>query len=949
MENFQALPPLPPFAGAGEGADGDPAGLSTSSVLRQAQAAPGSAWDELRGGVGPFPEAAASGYVPLSQPWSEFLQHLGPQGLADMNPRMALLERQVRDNGISYNVYADADRPQRPWSLDLFPLMVDDLSWQQIEAGVLQRMRLLEHIMADTYGPQRLVKTGMLPTALVQGHPGYLHAMQGAAPVGGQHLALAAFDLARGPDGCWWMMSQRTEAPSGLGYLLENRLIISRQFPQAFEAMPVQRLAEAYRGLVDGLKQRSPAGADAHIALLTPGPYNETYFEHAYLARYLGLTLVQGGDLLVRQQKLYLKTLQGLQRVHGLLKRVDDAWLDPLELRADSTLGVPGLLQAVRAGNVLVANTPGSGFLESSALLGFMPALAKAVLGEVLKLPAIQSWWCGERSAMQQVLPRMADCVIKPSYPAFSGRHSFEPVMGRTLSQRERDEWSGRIFRDGTAHTLQAFLPVSHTPVWQADATAPAIGERPVILRVFALADAQGGWSVLPGGLARLGTREGIASMQRGGSSADVWVLARRQHAAHAAPAQSQNQTENQTNTQAPSPSQTLSQSQNQSQSQSPTQLQEQTQAQSASASLAGAPALSAGLASQSVLSVGSLEAMPALLPAQALPAQRQRIVTSRAAENLFWMGRYTERSENTLRLTRLALDVLGSEDQSCAPLVAWLNHMAVSHGLVVAGVPAAQQSRRVFERSLVAGLWDTQHTTGVGFNLKAVFLAASCVRERLSPEHWSLIEQAQNTILQPDVSDRHDPVQAQRVLVRTSQLMAALTGAQTDRMSRDDGWRLLSIGRHIERLDFLAYALASAVRAGALQEQAGFDAVLALFDSTISFHAQYQQSRTVGALLELLLTNADNPRALAWVAHTLRGRLARMGALAQGRTQTLADQVPQLVNADLRTLCPDGFHTTPALLSLLQDCRDAAHATSDSLNALFFAHSGESSQSVGA
>jgi uncharacterized circularly permuted ATP-grasp superfamily protein len=197
---------------------------------------------------------------------------------------------------------------------------------------------------------------------------------------------------------------------------------------------------------VDGLKQRSPGGADAHIALLTPGPYNETYFEHAYLARYLGLTLVQGGDLLVRHQKLYLKTLQGLQRVHGLLKRVDDAWLDPLELRAESTLGVPGLLKVVRAGNALVANAPGSGFLESSALLGFMPALAQSLLGEELRLPAIPSWWCGERSAMQQVLPRMADCVIKPSYPAFSGRNSFEPVVGRKLSQHERDEWSGRIF-----------------------------------------------------------------------------------------------------------------------------------------------------------------------------------------------------------------------------------------------------------------------------------------------------------------------------------------------------------------------------------------------------------------------------------------------------------------------------------------------------------------------
>jgi len=909
VENYKTFSPQPGSVRAVA------SGRSTQDVLRQAQAAPPGVWDEFNGGVDMNPPEGNPDFVPLSGPWAEFVQHLGPQGLAGLNPRVAQLERQVRDNGISYNVYADADRPQRPWSLDLLPLMVDALSWQQIESGVLQRMRLLEHIMFDAYGPQRLLKTGMLPTALVQGHPGYLHAMQGVSPVGGQHLALAAFDLARGPDGCWWMLSQRTEAPSGLGYLLENRLLISRQFPQAFEAMPVQRLADAYRGLVDGLKQRSPAGADAHIALLTPGPYNETYFEHAYLARYLGLTLVQGGDLLVRHQKLYLKTLQGLQRVHGLLKRVDDAWLDPLELRAESSLGVPGLLQVVRAGNVLLANAPGSGFLESSALLGFMPALSQSVLGEELRLPAIPSWWCGERSAMQQVLPRMGDCVIKPSYPAFSSRHSFEPVLGRMLSQRARDEWSGRIFRDGAAHTLQAFLPISHTPVWQADAQAPSIGARPVILRVFALANAQGGWTVLPGGLARLGTREGIASMQRGGSSADVWVLTGRSGAPDGAAALD-----------------------DQGQNQHLCQGQSHSQSQTASAPAPDGPA-----------PLHAWQGTASLTPTLAAGALRQRIVTSRAAENLFWMGRYTERGENILRLTRLSLDVLGSEDQTCAPLIAWLNQLAVAHGLVVAGVPAAQQSRRVFERSLVAGLWDTQHTTGVGFNLKAVFLAASCVRERLSPEHWSLIEQAQNTLLQPDVTDQHDPVQAQRVLVRTSQLMAGLTGAQTDRMTRDDGWRLLSIGRHIERLDFLAQALSCAVGAGALQEQAGFDAVLALFDSTISFHAQYQQSRTVSALLELLLTNADNPRALAWVAHTLRARLARMGTLADGGTEALAARVPQLASADLRALCPDGVQTTPALLALLQDCRDAARTTSDSLNTLFFAHSGESSQSVGA
>jgi uncharacterized circularly permuted ATP-grasp superfamily protein/uncharacterized alpha-E superfamily protein len=864
--------------------------LEAPDELASALAPPAAAghFDELRGQVaGHAPDATKkiASSAALAPAWRDFFEYLGHEGFNDLNRRTANLGRQVRDNGVTYNVYADANGPQRPWSLDLFPLIISPESWQQIAAGVQQRVRLLDRVMADVYGPQLLLAQGLLPPALVQGHPGYLRAMHGVGPAGGTHLHIAAFDLARGPDGNWWVVSQRTQAPSGLGYLLENRLIISRLFPQAFESMHVQRLAATYRALVDGLKQMSPAGADSHIALLTPGPYNETYFEHAYLARYLGLTLVEGSDLTVRDQRLYLKTLRGLEPVHGLLKRLDDQYLDPLELRPDSTLGVPGLLQAIRAGNVLVANAPGSAFLESTALLGFLPALSRHLLKEELLLPALPTWWCGERAAMEEVLPQLGDCVVKPTYPGSRSHGSFDAVLGRSLSRRELDEWAGRIVRQGDEHTVQAYLPLSQMPTWRGGGTeGERIAPRSVMLRVFAVSDGPQSWRVLPGGLARIaGANEEVASMQRGGSSADAWVLI----------------------------------------------------------DVAGG-----GQVDHTTL------LQPQLTPAAL--AHRQRLVTSRAAENLFWLGRYTERTENTIRQARLTLECLNGEDQSSQPLLAWLNELAANNALVLPTVPAATHARRVFERSLIAGLGNTEVATSVGFNLRALKSAASAVRERLSQEQWNLIVRAESEFFlrcaEHAEEGDYSPVEALRVLEAASGHMAAMTGAQTDRMTRDDGWRLLSIGRHIERLGFLASALATGFATGSVLDEGGFEAMIALFDSTITFHAQYQQRRDVPALLDLLVLDRDNPRSLGWVAQTLRGRLAKLAGSAPGELSALALDVPDPGAWQLAELCvqdADGSHGR--LVELLQQCTACAYRVSDEISARYFTHSGEAKRSVGA
>ena len=801
-----------------------------------------------------------------------------------MNLRTETLARQIRDNGVTYNVYADTTGTQRPWSLGLFPLIISPESWQHIEAGIAQRMGLLDQIIADVYGPQSLLSQGLIPAALVQGHPGYLRAMHGVKPVGGSHLHVAAFDLARGPDGNWWVVSQRTQAPSGLGYLMENRLAISHLFPQAFENLHVQRLAGTYRALIDSMKAMSPAGQQANIALLTPGPFNETYFEHAYLARYLGLTLVEGSDLIVRDQSLFLKTLRGLVRVHGLLKRLDDQFMDPLELRSDSTLGVPGLLQVIRAGNVLVVNAPGSAFLESPALLGFMPALSRHLLGEELLLPALPTWWCGERSAMAAVLPRLHDCAIKPTYPGSAVHGNFDAVLGHKLSALELAEWASRIGLHADDHTVQDYLPLSQMPTWHQHGADAGIVPRSVMLRVFAVSQGPQSWCVLPGGLARVAGGSGVdvASMQHGGSSADVWVMTH-----------------------------------------------------------------------------GDVDKTTLLRPpiTPAVLTQRTRQVTSRAAENLFWLGRYTERAENSVRLARLTLESLAGEDQSSSTLLGWLGQMALKNNLVLAGVPpltTAPQARRVFERSLIASLGSSTEATSVGYNLRAVRLAGAAVRERLSQEHWALIQRTEDAFFQscdhtPAGAD-YSALHALTALKRASDHLAAITGLQTDRMTRDDGWRLLSIGRHVERLGFLSHALTTGFAHGAVHHDGGFEAMVALFDSTITFHGEYQQSHDIAPLVDLLVLDRDNPRALAWVAHTLRGRLAKLAGSAPDQLGLLSHSVPDPNEWHLETLCDAGDDGAYAnLTDLLAGCSEAAYQVSEEINATYFTHSGEAGQSLGA
>ena len=462
-----------------------------------------------------YNELSADGVTPRAH-WTELIESLREIGPEELGKRWERAERRIRENGITYNIYGDPLGANRPWKIDLVPYLISAEEWQQIEAGIIQRAQLLSLVLEDLYGSQTLLANGCFPAELLFANPAFLRPLVGVAVPSNSYLHMLAIDLARSPDGQWWVLSDRTQAPSGSGYALENRTIVSDVLPDIFRKSNVLRLAPFFRAQREALAGLSQ-NENPRIVLLTPGPLNETYFEHSYIARYLGFTLVEGPDLTVRDRCVYLKTVGGLEQVDVILRRVDDSFCDPLELRSDSLLGVPGLVDAIVAGNVKVANALGSGLIETAAVMPFLPGISNYLMGEKLKIPSVATWWCGQPYALNWVLNHLDSVVVKPAFPSRGG----EPVFGADLTKAEKGKLVEELLARPHDYVAQEQVALSNAPVWDNGTLHP----RGMVLRTYVL-NTGSGWTAIPGGLVRVADIEDtVVSMQRGGHSKDAWVL----------------------------------------------------------------------------------------------------------------------------------------------------------------------------------------------------------------------------------------------------------------------------------------------------------------------------------------------------------------------------------------------------------------------------------------
>jgi uncharacterized circularly permuted ATP-grasp superfamily protein/uncharacterized alpha-E superfamily protein len=805
--------------------------------------------------------------------WERFMDALNSMGSEKLELRRREAQRLLRENGVTYNVYGDSQNLTRPWRLDPVPLLISSEEWLVIEAGLKQRADLLDLILKDIYGKQNLLKKGLLPAELVFGHEGFLHPCVGALQNQKRHLTIYSANLARGPNGMMWVLDDRTQAPSGSGYALENRTVMTRVLPDIFRETQVHRLSGFFKSLHKGLVDIAPNNKeDPRIVIMTPGPLNETYFEHAYLAAYLGYTLVQGGDLTVRDGRVWLKSLAGLQPVDVILRRVDDSFCDPLEFRSDSKLGVAGLLEVVRRGNVAIANPFGSSVLENPALLAFLPRLAHYYLNEELKLPSIATWWCGQRREREFVLQNIDSLVIKPINRSIGN----QAVFGGSLSSKEKDYLRDQILAKPHLFIGQERVSFSTLPAFIDHQIEP----RNAVLRNFVVACGDD-YEVMPGGLTRVARQKDnfVVSNQAGGISKDTWVLA--------------------------------------SEPDKPVSLWTQPKRNQ-------------------------------LIDAVTEP------LTSRAADNLFWVGRHLERTEAVTRLLRSVLTKFRVSSESNDPIDKdCLNVLLRTLTQVTGTYPGFINGDEVLLNrpvpELLSLVKDSYRKGSLTANIQGFFQAAFSIRDLWSQDTWRSVDNIQRRwhqrIISNEINIEYLPSHLDDLITG----IVAFTGLTSESMTREAAWLMMDSGRRLERaLALIALMRATlALKNGDILQNQVLEAVLVSTDSLTIYQRRYRSYIQLPLVLELLLLDETHPRSVAYQLHQLSIHISALPRVKMTSQLSKEERLILKAYTDLR-LCnvfeltqaseEEGIYTE--FEQLLANTTDLLWRLAESIADAYFSHS---------
>jgi uncharacterized circularly permuted ATP-grasp superfamily protein/uncharacterized alpha-E superfamily protein len=802
--------------------------------------------------------------------WRRVLEAFGGEA-----PRaaQAKAERLLLENGVTFVAQGDRDH-SRPWRLDLFPLLIEPAEWSAIEAAVAQRARLLNELLADLYGAQRALKEKMLPPGLVFGNPRFLRPCANVSVRDDLHLHFAAFDLARSKDGQWWVLSDRAEAPSGAGYALENRVVTSQCLPELFADNNVRRLASFFRAFTERFLTLSSRDQPSAV-FLSPGPSKQNYFEHAYLARYLGFNVVEGSDLTVRDDRVFLKTVAGLKPVDLIMRRIGAEMCDPLELRTDSLIGVPGLLQAARAGKVAIGNALGSGLAESDGFLSFLPGLSRSFLGEELAIPSVATWWCGQQRERDYVLEHLDALVVRRISSArtlFSG--SQVSLSRPDMPPRERDRLKREIEHNGHDFVGQEIPSLSTAPVWS---TAGTLEAAPIVLRVYVAATADG-YQVMPGGLTRIaaGSDPRAAWLEAGDVSKDTWMVSDHPVEQFSLLAQRQE----------------------------------------------GARLHRGG-----------------------------RDLPSRAADSLFWLGRYAERAEGAVRLFRSLVirlaGEMGSTRSTVSPERVVSMLIVQKHLSPRRGRRAIQEGREAVEQELWTILFDPECKDGLATVLRNVRRNAEAVRERLSFDTFRILRDLTEVIYSWQRNPNRAIDDALRLLNRLIQYLAAFNGMVMENMTRGYGWRFLDMGRRLERLRAMIQLIQQLAVRGDPQGDGGLELLLELADSTMTYRGRYQASPQLAGVLDLLLSDDSNPRSAVFQIVTLSEHMAHLPSADNDGLMTPDQRITTQLASDLRLADPTElgkvvgrFDSRTELDRLTRRIDRGVHQLSDHIAQRFFSHS---------